>query len=140
MAGTLMDSETDKKTVRDAMTRQVVTISPNDSAQSAARLMNEMEIGVLPVEVPGTGMVVGIVTDRDLVTSVIAGGLSGSTAVYEFMTVSAEVCHPDDDLKTAIEKMSDLDLRRLVVVDSDLHVVGVISRSDVMRAQTEEGV
>lgn len=130
-----MGSETNEKTVRvrDAMTKQVVTISPNDSAQSAARLMNAMNIGILPVEVPGTGRVVGIVTDRDLVLSVFADGLSGSTALYEFMTVSAEVCHPDDDVDTVIEKMCELDLRRLVVVDSDLRVVGVITRSDVER-------
>ena len=123
--------------VADAMTRQAVTISPNDSAQSAARLMAEMDVGVLPVEVPGTGTVVGIVTDRDIVTSVIANGMSSSTAVYEFMTVAAETCRPDDRLEAAEKRMRDLDLRRLVVVDDSHHVVGVLSRSDASRAWGE---
>ena len=77
--------------VRDVMSAQMITISPNDTAQSAARLMLETEVGALPVEVPGVGAIVGIVTDHDIVVSVMARGISNSSTVAEFMTVSPDV-------------------------------------------------
>ena len=87
--------------VRDVMSRQVFTVSPTDTAQSVARLMAETGVGAVPVETPGVGTILGIVTDRDIVTSVVAQGLSSSTAVFEFMTVSAESCEEDDCLLLA---------------------------------------
>lgn len=117
--------------VKDVMSAQIVTVSPNDTAQSAARLMLEAEIGALPVEVPGVGAIVGIVTDRDIVVSVMARGLSSSASVAEFMTVSPEVCHEDDDMETVTDRMRALDVRRLVVVNDDRRVVGIVSLADL---------
>ncbi|WKL40435.1 CBS domain-containing protein (plasmid) [Sinorhizobium meliloti] len=90
------------------MSRQVFTVSPTDTAQSVARLMAETGVGAVPVETPGVGTILGIVTDRDIVTSVVAQGLSSSTAVFEFMTVAAESCEEDDSLLLAAQKMHDL--------------------------------
>ena len=117
--------------VKDVMSAQVVTISPNDTAQSAARLMLETEVGALPVEVPGIGAIVGIVTDRDIVASVTARGLSTSTTVAEFMTVSPEACNENDDTVIAAARMREFGVRRLVVVNDDRHVVGIVSLVDM---------
>lgn len=117
--------------VRDVMSAQIVTVSPNDTAQSAARLMLETEVGALPVEVPGVGTIVGIVTDRDIVVSVLAKGLSTSTAIAEFMTVSPEACNEDDDTATAAARMREFGVRRLVVVNGDRRVVGIVSLVDM---------
>ncbi|MFC3075102.1 CBS domain-containing protein [Shinella pollutisoli] len=125
--------------VKDVMSPQVITISPNDTAQSAGRLMLDAEIGALPVEVPGTGAIVGIVTDRDIVVSVVAQGLSGSTAVAEFMTVATETCHEDDDTAAVAERMRALGVRRLVVVDGERRTVGIVTLSDLPSADTEGG-
>ena len=125
--------------VMDVMSAQIVTISPNDTAQSAARLMLETEVGALPVEVPGVGAIVGIVTDHDIVVSVLARGLSTSTTVAEFMTVSPEVCSQDDDTATAADRMRELGVRRLVVVNDDRRVVGIVSLVDIpARAPVEK--
>lgn len=121
--------------VKDVMSAQIVTISPNDTAQSAARLMLETEVGALPVEVPGVGAIVGIVTDHDIVVSVTARGLSTSTTVAEFMTVSPETCNENDDTATAASRMRELGVRRLVVVNDDRRVVGIVSLVD-MPAET----
>jgi CBS domain-containing protein len=117
--------------VKDVMSAQIVTISPSDTAQSAARLMLETEVGALPVEVPGVGAIVGIVTDRDIVVSVLARGLSTSTAVAEFMTVSPELCNEDDDTTAVAARMRELSVRRLVVANADRRVVGIVSLVDL---------
>lgn len=125
--------------VREIMSAQVLTISPNDSAQSAARLMAEAQIGALPVEVPGVGAIVGIVTDGDIVVSVTAKGLSTSTAICEFMTVCPQVCHEDDDIESAARTMADLKVSRLVVTNAERRVVGIVSFADIVRAKPELG-
>jgi CBS domain-containing protein len=117
--------------VKDVMSAQIVTISPSDTAQSAARLMLETEVGALPVEVPGVGAIVGIVTDRDIVVSVGARGRSNSPAVPEFMTVSPELCNEDDDTTAVAARMRELSVRRLVVANADRRVVGIVSLVDL---------
>ncbi len=117
--------------VKDVMSAQIVTISPSDTAQSAARLMLETKVGALPVEVPGVGAIVGIVTDRDIVVSVLARGLSTSTAVAEFMTVSPELCNEDDDTAAVAARMREFSVRRLVVANGDRRVVGIVSLVDL---------
>lgn len=123
--------------VKDVMSAQMVTVSPNDTAQSAARLMLEMDVGALPVEVPGVGAIVGILTDRDIVVSVLARGLSTSTTIAEFMTVSPEVCNENDETAIAFDRMHELDVRRLVVVNDDRRIVGIVSLVDM---PNEEGL
>ena len=127
--------------VKDVMSAQIVTVSPNDTAQSAARLMLETEVGALPVEVPGVGAIVGIITDRDIVASVLAQGLSTSTAIAEFMTVSPEVCNEGDDTVTTAARMRHFGVRRLVVVNDDRRVVGIVSLVDLPAEKAvQEGV
>jgi CBS domain-containing protein len=127
--------------VKDVMSAQIVTVSPNDTAQSAARLMLETEVGALPVEVPGVGAIIGIITDRDIVASVLAQGLSTSTAIAEFMTVSPEVCNEGDDTVTTAARMRHFGVRRLVVVNDDRRVVGIVSLVDLPAEKAaQEGV
>lgn len=122
--------------VKDVMSAQIVTVSPSDTAQSAARLMLETDVGALPVEVPGVGAIVGIITDRDIVVSVLARGLSTSTTIAEFMTVSPEVCDERDDTDTVAERMRERGVRRLVVVNADHRVVGIVSLVDLSAGGT----
>ncbi len=127
--------------VKDVMSAQIVTVSPNDTAQSAARLMLETEVGALPVEVPGVGAIVGIITDRDIVVSVLARGLSTSTTIAEFMTVSPEVCNENDETATVAGRMREIAVRRLVVVNDERRVVGIVSLVDLPAERTvEEGL
>lgn len=120
-----------KMRVKDVMSAQIVTVSPNDTAQSAARLMLETEVGALPVEVPGVGAIVGIITDRDIVVSVLGRGHSTSMAIAEFMTVSPEVCNESDDTAAVAARMRELGVRRLVVVNDNRRVVGIVSLVDI---------
>jgi len=124
--------------VKDVMSAQIVTVSPSDTAQSAARLMLETEVGALPVEVPGVGAIVGIITDRDIVISVLGRGLSTSTTIAEFMTVSPEVCNETAETAAVAARMRDLGVRRLVVVNDERRVVGIVGIVDLPAAKPTE--
>lgn len=120
--------------VRDVMTRQVVTASPNDSVQAVARLMADIDSGALPIEVPGVGTLVGFVTDRDIIVRVVAAGLPTTTAVSEIMTVGIESCTEDEELSDIARRMESLQVRRLVVYNADRGVTGFLSEADLPHA------
>jgi CBS domain-containing protein len=123
--------------VGSLMTPTPFTISPNDSAQSAARLMAATGVGILPVEVAGVGAIIGVLTDRDIVVSVLAEGTPPTRAVREFMVVSPETCTPEDSILNAAQKMAERKIRRLVVVNDRHEAVGVLSLSDIARVHPE---
>lgn len=129
----------EQQTVAALMTPCVYSISPGDSAQSAARLMLEAGVGMVPVEAPGVGAILGVVTDRDIVVKVVAKSIPTTAAVCEFMTVSAETCHPSDNVVSAAQTMLEAKLHRLVVVDESKHAVGILSLSDIVREHPSLG-
>ena len=117
--------------VRDAMTRQVLTITPGRTLRDAARFMAERNVGavvILDPEQPGPG----IVTERDLVRSLGAGEDPDSETVAAHLTADAAFADPDWDLDAAADAMAAGGFRHLVVV-SDGDLQGVISMRDIMR-------
>lgn len=125
--------------VRDVMTRQVVTASPNDNVQAVARLMADIDSGALPIEAPGVGTLVGFVTDRDIIVRVVAAGLPTTTTVSEIMTVGIESCTEDEELADIARRMESLQLRRLVVYNAERAVTGFISEADLPHALRAHG-
>ncbi|MDG3578162.1 CBS domain-containing protein [Rhizobium sp. YJ-22] len=121
--------------VRDVMTRQVVTAAPNDSVQAIARLMADIDTGAIPIEVPGVGNLVGVITDRDIVLRVVAEGLASTTAVSEIMTVGIENCQEDDDIDDVARRMTELSMRRLVVYDANRELSGIVTLHDIVAEQ-----
>jgi CBS domain-containing protein len=116
----------------DIMTRDPVCCTPGDTARKAAELMKAEDVGPLPVVETGSGRLVGIVTDRDLVLNVLARGLDASTTkVSEAMTRDPVCCKEEEPLEDALEKMSTYQVRRLPVVDNQDRVVGIIAQADV---------
>jgi len=117
-------------TVRQVMTRDVVTIEPEASLTEAARRMRGLDVGPLPV-VDG-GLLVGMVTDRDLTIRGAAQARDpSSTSVSEVMTRDVICCFEDDDVLRAARTMQQHQLRRLVVVDSSGRVTGIVSLGDL---------
>jgi hypothetical protein len=82
--------------VAEYMTRDPVFISVRESLQHAADLMNNLNVGVLPV-CDGNELV-GMLTDRDIVVHALARGESGSLTVEEIASEAAYICHDDDDV------------------------------------------
>jgi CBS domain-containing protein len=114
-------------TVKDLMTKNVVTIDVNKTVIEAAALMSQNDIGDLVVmdnNVPS-----GIVTERDLVRRVLAEGKSTSTKVSEVMTTPLKVIDPEAPIKEAARRMVNRRIRRLPVI-KDNKLVGIITAAD----------
>lgn len=116
--------------VADAMTRNLVVAVPEMSVQAAARLMGELDAGVLPV-VDG-GRVKGMITDRDIALRAVALGLGPETPVAEVMTPEARYCLEDDELGDVVAGMGELQVRRMPVLDSAGELVGILSLADAV--------
>lgn len=119
--------------VRDLMTASVVTITPQESAALAARLLTRHNLGALPV-CTYDGALVGIVTDRDIVTRCIAADQDPSrVSVEDIMSRELTVVAPGEDAKQAAKRMARAQIRRLPVVEEG-QVRGMISLGDLALA------
>ena len=114
-------------TVKDLMTKNVVTIDANKTIVEAATLMSEKDIGDLIVMDDNTP--VGIVTERDFVRRVLAEGKSAGSKVSEVMTRPLKVIDPDAPIKEAARRMVNKRIRRLPVI-KDNKLVGIITAAD----------
>ena len=115
--------------VSEVMSRNVEVARPQDSIQSVARRMAEIDVGSLPV-CDGERLQ-GMITDRDIVVRALAEGRSFETPVSEVMTAEVEYVRADDDVKAAAEKMADSQIRRLPVLDDDRRLVGIVALGDL---------
>lgn len=117
--------------VRDAMTRDVLTLTPGTSLRDAARFMTERNIGAVVVidpEQPGPG----IFTERDLVRSLGSGEDPDRESISDHLTTNAAFADLEWPLEEAAEAMARGGFRHLVVVDGS-SLAGVISMRDIMR-------
>lgn len=114
--------------VADAMTANAQVALPEMDIGDAARLMAELDVGVLPVS--DNGRLVGIVTDRDITVRAVALRLGPDTPVERIMSPEARFCYVDDGLEEVLAGMGRLQVRRMPVLDRDQQLVGIISLSD----------
>src|SRR5581483_4895342 len=113
---------------KELMTASPACCTPESTAQQVAQLMEENDCGCIPVvEDVESRFLVGVITDRDLALRGVARGRSPETAVKDLMTTDVSAVAPDDDLERVQELMSDLQVRRVPVVDADGCCVGIIS-------------
>jgi CBS domain-containing protein len=121
------------------MTKNPVSALPGDTVTSVAQLMKERDIGPVPiVEDKISKRLIGIVTDRDLALKVVAGGRDpNTTLVQDVMTTEVVTCREDDDIESTLDSMARNQLRRILVVDADNHLVGIIAQADVATRMDE---
>ena len=109
-------------------------VRPDESLRRAAQVMDELNVGSLPV-CDKTGLV-GMITDRDITVRAMAAGLPSDTQVSDVMTDHARWCTGEQSVQEAMQQMADVQIRRLPVVDSEHRVVGIVSLGDLaMRHQ-----
>ena len=124
----------------EVMRRDVPLVDEQTTVQHVAELMRDENVGFLPiVRDDGSGRLVGVVTDRDLVVTVMADGLDPkATPIGHVMTPATITVAPDEDVESALGKMAELEIRRLPVVDEEHRVVGVLSLHDVAQREDAE--
>ncbi|HEY9013282.1 MAG TPA: CBS domain-containing protein [Devosia sp.] len=115
--------------VSELMTRDVRVASPDDSLQRAAKMMGEIDAGVLPVG--ENDRLVGMITDRDIAIRAVAKGMGPESKVRDVMSKEVKYCFEDEDLDDVTDNMGDLQLRRMPVLNRDKRLVGIISLGDV---------
>jgi CBS domain-containing protein len=116
--------------IKDIMTRGLESIAADCTIREAAEKMRNFDIGLLPVM--DEDMMVGVVTDRDIVIRSIAMGQDpNSTQVHDVMTSSVIHCLEDQDVDEAARIMEENQVRRLVVLDQSRQPVGVVSLGDI---------
>jgi CBS domain-containing protein len=107
-----------------------VVISPEATLQEAASKMREIDSGVMPVG--ENDRLVGMLTDRDITVRATADGKDpGATKVHEVMTPEVAYFFEDDDVRAAATKMERHQIRRLIVLNRDKRLVGIISLGDL---------
>ena len=118
--------------ISEIMTSQVVSIRGGDTADTAARLLSRNNVGALPVT-DDQGRLVGMLTDRDLVTRCLAAGLSPrETPVSQIMPREPVTLPEDATPGEAAFKMGQRQVRRLPVVREGV-LTGIVSLGDLAR-------
>lgn len=114
--------------VAQIMTREVCLADPNQSVETAAKVMAERDVGFLPV---GEGdRLVGTITDRDIIVRAIAAGKGAGASVREVMTPGVKYCFEDEEVEHVVQNMGDIQVRRLPVVDRSKRLVGIMALAD----------
>jgi len=123
--------------VREIMTTNVECVEPETNVIELAQKMKTLDIGFLAI--CENDRVIGIVTDRDIVIRAVASGrdLHMCTA-REIMTAEVYWCFEDDDIKDVAQKMREKDVRRILILNIDKRLVGVVSLGDISKVEEKE--
>lgn len=121
--------------VKQIMTPDPATCTPESTAREAAALMRDHDCGSIPV-VEGGKRLIGTVTDRDLAVRGLAEGKGPEARVRDLMTPDPATCLPEDEVENVRQVMVQALVRRVPVVDEDGLLVGIVAQADIAR---EEG-
>jgi len=125
--------------IREIMTKQVDTVSPDTSLKEAARMMRDADIGFLPVG--ESDRLVGTLTDRDIAIRAVADGKDPNSAkVRDAMSAGTEFVFEDQDTAEAATLMSEKQIRRLPVMNRDKRLVGVVAIGDLAVRTNDDDV
>lgn len=125
--------------VREVMSGNPATLTPDRPVREAARLMEEHDCGCIPVEDPGSHRLLGVVTDRDITVRVVGAERAPDTPVGEAMSTDPSCCRADDDVHQVERIMAERQVRRVPVIDQNGRCVGIVSMADLARVAEEEG-
>jgi CBS domain-containing protein len=124
--------------IAEVMTERPRAVTEQTTVREAARLMEEEDVGSLPV-VDEEARLIGIVTDRDVAVRVVGRGLdSDTTEVGEVASRDVVALTPDHDLDEALKVMAREQVRRVPIVVRENELVGMLAQADVAHAVKEK--
>ena len=127
--------------VGEICSREVVIARTGETLRMAAQLMREKHVGARAVVEDRNGAVVpvGVLTDRDIVTAVVAKGLDADALrVGEVMSANPVTARESDGVSACIAKMREKGVRRLPVVNARGELTGIVSTDDFIELLAEE--
>ena len=122
--------------VSEVMTPDVRIVSPEQTLEHAARMMGEIDAGVLPVG--ENDRLIGMITDRDIALRAVAKGKGPSAKVREVMSEEVKYCFADQDLQEVARNMAEIKVRRLPVLDRNKPDSSGSFRSAILLRQAME--
>jgi CBS domain-containing protein len=124
-------------TIEQIMTQKVECIEPTMPIAKAAEKMRELDIGFLPI--CENDKLVGTVTDRDITIRSVAQGRDPRLApVSEIMTQSVFYCYEGDEVDHVARYMQEKEVRRMLILNRQKRLVGVVSLGDIAKASGEK--
>jgi CBS domain-containing protein len=111
------------------MTREILVANPEQTVQQAARMMADIDAGVLPVG--ENDRLVGMITDRDIAIRCVAKGNGPDAKIRDVMSHDVKYCFSDQDIDEVTHNMAEIQVRRLPVLDRDKRLVGIVSLGDI---------
>jgi CBS domain-containing protein len=126
-------------TVQQIMTRNVECIAPSTPISKAAAKMRDLDVGFLPI--CENDRLAGTVTDRDITIRSVAQGRDPRLAtVSEIMTPDAFYCYEDEEVEEVARQMQKSEVRRMLILDRQKNLVGVVSLGDIAKTAGEKVV
>src|SRR5215475_10385468 len=123
--------------IQKLMSQNVQYIEPTTPIAKAAEKMRELDIGFLPI--CDNDRLVGTITDRDITIRSVAQGRDPRLApVQEIMTSSVFYCYDDDDVEHVAKQMQEKEVRRMLILNRQKRLVGVVSLGDIAKASIEK--
>jgi CBS domain-containing protein len=124
--------------IQEVMTQRPRAVTTQMTVREAARLMDEEDVGSLPVVDDGERLI-GILTDRDVAVRVVGRGLdSDTTVVGDVASREVVALTPEHDLDDALRLMAQERVRRVPIVAGEDQLVGMLAQADVARAGNEK--
>ncbi len=125
--------------VKDCMCSDVWCVKPNTNLNQVAKIMSEKHVGCIPV-CDDNNSICGIVTDRDILLRAVACDKDTKNCmVSDIMTCDVCTCKENDEMTNVENKMSEHQVRRLPVCDSNNKIVGILTLGDLTKNNEELG-
>ena len=128
--------------IREVMSQNPTCCVPHDSAQKVAKKLNDRTIGYMPVVADRQSRrLIGMITDRDLCCSIVAGGLDPKTTrIEKFIKTAPVTCREGENVEACERRMQEHQVRRIPVVDAQECVIGIIALADLALKDKPERV
>jgi len=123
--------------ISELMTRNPITVTPNQTIGEAAAIMEKSDLGFLPVG--EDDRMVGMITDRDIALRGAGLGKTPNTLVRDAMTQDVRYCYDDEETQAVVQNLGSQQIRRIPVVSrSEKQLVGIVSLGDIAQRGSDD--
>lgn len=123
--------------VKEAMSKKPEFLPPTASLKEAALKMQKLDCGFIPIG--ENDKLIGAITDRDIVIRTLAKGKDPNKATLrDVMSKHIEYCFEEDDIDKAVQHMEDKQIHRLVVLNKNKRMTGILSLGDIARRSHDD--
>lgn len=123
--------------IKQVMSSKPDFLAPSTTLKQAANEMLKRDIGFIPIG--ENDRLIGVITDRDIAIRAIAKGIDpNKTTLKDVMTKKVLYCFEDEDIKDASKKMAEQHIRRLIVLNRDKRMTGIVSLGDIAAKTKDE--